>query len=430
MTYPLRCKHLCWLGVLVALGLGSAVSADIVSDIIARVPLAPRSFDQVITDLKALPTSGRCQLTTLGHTSEGRPIVMAEVTDFSSTSPQVTLFIVARQHGNEPAGTEATLAVLQQFCAAPTALEQDILKYLRVFAVCVANPDGAAHDRRHNGNDADLNRDWLNRSQTETRVLQAAIAAARPDALMDLHELPAEASKASYQENFVETEGVCEAFPGPVCHGAKQISAALGTWLRTFGYPLNVYYDYGTESNALCHRYVATRDHCPTFLCEAKNGPGRTLPVKAGYEAVAELVVANYLMHAGTSAAPAPVEVAVKQPEAAATGEPAKPVPAPAAEPAKPAEVQVKLEPESGKREARLLVQVQGGADFSYVELDVAGKTRALSNLRDNTWPLNLGSLTAGEYQVKVTAYGPGDMELASRELAVKVTSDSVSEAQ
>jgi hypothetical protein len=421
----LRCAC---LAALCLAGLGSALSADIVSDIIARVPSSPRSFDQVTQDLAALPATGRCRVTTLGHTSEGRPIVMAEVTDFQSTCPQVTLFIVARQHGNEPAGTEATLAVLQQFAAAPTSLEQGILKYLRIFAVPVANPDGAAHDRRHNGNDADLNRDWSSRTQTETRVIYTAILAAHPDAVMDLHELPADSDKASYQENFLETEGACSAFPSQLCRCTNQITAALRSWLRTFGYPLNVYYDYGSESSGLCHRYLADRDHYPTFLCEAKNGPGRTLPVKAGYEAIAELVVANYLMHAGAGPAPAPAEVAVKQPEAAPS--PAPPLPVTHAAPAAPAEVQVKLEPESGNREARLRVEVQGGADFSYVELSVAGQVRSLSNLRDNVWPLNLGSLAAGKYQVKVTAYGSGDTELASRELAVRVTSDSVSEAQ
>jgi hypothetical protein len=71
-------------------------------------------------------------------------------------------------------------------------------------------------------------------------------------------------------------------------------------------------------------------------------------------------------------------------------------------------------------------VQVRGGEGFSYVELSVGGKTRALSNLRDNLWPLNLGSLPPGIYQVRVTAYAEGEAEMASREITVQVTEQSV----
>ena len=429
MQWP-RSNGLRWLALAAIMCLGGMArsgSADIVSDIVGRVPSSPHSFDQVMQELAALPATGRCKLSVLGKTSEGRPIVMAEVTDFQSTYPQSTLFIIGRQHGNEAAGTESSLALLQQFAAAPTDLEKDILKYLRIVAVPVANPDGMAHGKRDNANGADLNRDWATRSQTETRVIDAAVRAERPDAVMDLHELPTESGKASYQENFLETEGSCDALPPQLSRRAKQISTALASWVRTFGYPLNVYYDYAGESIALCHRYFAFKEQYPTFLCEAKNGPGRTLPKRAGYHIIAALVVANYLMHDGAGQAPAaPAPAAVKQPDAA------QPPATPQAEVKRaPAEVHVSLEPQAGgKREARLHVQVQGGEDFSYVELSVSGQTRALSNLRDNTWPLNAGSLPAGEYQVKVTAYGPGETELASRELAVKMTGDSVLAAE
>ncbi len=415
-----------WALALILVGLGSSLSADIVSDIIARVPSSPRSFDRLMMDLAALLATGRCKLTTLGKTPEGRPLVMAEVTDYQSPYPQVTLFIIARQHGNEAAGSESALAILQHFAAAPTTLERDILKYLRIVAVPVANPDGAAKYRRANSRGVDLNRDWGRLSQPETRMIEAAVRRERPNAILDLHELPAKSSKASYQENFLETTGSSKALSPELCRRTKQISTALGSWLRSFGYPLHIYYDYPGDSFALCHRYFGLKRQFPTFLCEAKNGPGRTLPVRAGFHVVAALVVANYLMHDGISAPPPPAKSeAAKSPEETAlpAGQPdIKPAPA------KPAGVEVNLEPEpnSQKKGTRIHVRVEGGEDFSYVELSVDGKTRALSNLRENVWPLNLGGLPEGEYQLKVIAYGPGEVEMASREMPLQVNGESV----
>jgi hypothetical protein len=419
-----------WAAVLLLAAAASSLSADIVSDIVARVPTSPRSFEQVMSALAALPATGRCKLTTLGRTPQGRPLVMAEVTDFQSTYPQSTLFIIGRQHGTEAAGSESALALLQHFAAAPTQLEQDILKYLRLVAVPVANPDGMAGHHRDNANGVDLNRDWGRLSQPETRLIEAAVRRERPNAILDLHELPAESSKAAYQENFLETTGTCEALSPTLCRRAQQISTALIGWLRTFGYPLHVYYDYPGDSFALCHRYFGLKQQYPTFLCEAKNGEGRTLPVRAGFHVVAALVVANYIMHDGLGPAPAAAGTGAPPPEGVRQA--AAPQPEIKPPPPEPAEVHVNLEPApaGGKQDARLHVRVQGGEDFSYVELSVGGRTRALSNLRDNTWPLDLGALPVGQYRLRVAAYDLRDQELASRELAVQVTGESVLAAQ
>lgn len=417
-----------WGALLLLAGLSSPLYADIVSEIVARVPASPRSFEQIMSDLAALPATGRARLKTIGASVQGRPLVMAEVSDFQSTYPQSTLFIIARQHGTEAAGSESALALLQHFALAPTSLEREILRHLRIVAVPVANPDGMVSRRRANANGVDLNRDWGSLSQPETRLIEAAVRGERPDAILDLHELPAASGKEAYQENFVETTGRSEALCPNLVRRTKQISAALTDWLRTLGYPLNVYYDYPGENLALCHRYFGLKQQYPTFLCEAKNGKGRTLAVRAGFHVVAALVVANYIMHDRAGPRPiAPVETSGAQPEKAGRAA-AEPQTVEPSVPAEPAEVQISLEPQAatGQGAARLHVRVQGGEDFAYVELAVDGKIRALSNLRDNTWPLNFGALPAGRYQITVTAYGPGDMQMASRELAVEVTGETL----
>jgi hypothetical protein len=418
-----------WGLLLACLGLVSSCYADIVGDLLARVPNSPRTFSRLMTDLAALPATGRARLTTLGQTPQGRPLVMAEVTDFQSTYPQFTLFIIARQHGTEASGSEAAMALLEHFAAAPTPLERDILKYLRIIAVPVANPDGMANGRRANSRGVDLNRDWSSLSQVETRLIDAAVRRERPDAVMDLHELPASSAKESYQENFLQTTGTSKALCPQLCRRTKEISAAMGSWLRGYGYDLRVYYDYPGENHDLAHRHFGLGRQYPTFLCEAKNGAGRTLRVRTGFHLVAALVVANYIMHDGLGQPPPAPAAQVTNSAPAADSVPATPT---ASNPPEPAQVEVNLEPEpNGQHKGtRIHVRVQGGEEFSYVELSVGGQTRALSNLRDNLWPLNLNSLEPGAYQLKVTAYGPGEVELASREVPLQVSGESVAAGQ
>ncbi len=415
-----------WCLGVVLLALASPLSAEIVADIVARCPTSPRSLSEVMAALDRLQTTGRCTLTLLGNTPQKRPLVLAEVTDPQSPYRKATLFIIARQHGNEPAGTEAALALLEHFATAPTTLEKEILKFLRLVAVPVANPDGTAVGRRANANGVDLNRDWAALSQPETRMIDAAVRRVQPDAILDLHELPANSAKDSYGENFLETVGSSAALPALLSQRTKQITKALTAWLRTFGYNHNVYYDYPGDNLMLCHRYFGLYQQYPTFLCEAKTGPGRPLRTRVGFHVVSALVVANYLMHEGAVsglAASQPTAAAPKVAAASPDAAPQPPTPAP-----EPAQVQVTLDPAEGgrKQEARLRVQVRGGEGFSYVELSVGGKTRALSNLRDNLWPLNLGSLPPGTYQVRVTAYAEGETEMARGEITVKVTEQSV----
>lgn len=407
-----------------ALSLPQTARADIFADIVGRCPTSLPSYSQIVAHLQKLDQNPRCAVKTLGKTPQGRPLLMAEVTDPTSTLPQATLFLVASQHGSEPAGACATLALLDHFAAAPTQLERDILKYLRLVAVPVANPDGYASGRRGNAAGVDLNRDWATLSQPETRLIDRAVRQVRPDALIDLHELPAESSKPAYQENFLETIGVGPGLPTGMTRRTKAMSAAIATWMRTFGYDLNVYYDYPGDSLALCHRYFGLGRQLPTFLCEAKRGAGRSLRERAGYHILSALVVANYLMNdgalTGATAAAQPAGV-----EGPSVQEDTGPVPAPApAAPGGPAGVELWFEPATGaeKLQGRLQVRVTGAPEFEYLTVTVAGRMRALGNSLVSSWPLDFGSLPAGEHTVCVTAFGHGDAALASREIAVEVS--------
>jgi hypothetical protein len=423
-----------WIALLLLAALPARLSADIFADILARVPQKPPSYVQIIEHLQALAQNPRCTVKCLGNSAGGRPLMMVEVTDPTSTCRKATLFIIAVQHGNEPAGAAASLALLDQFAAAPTSLEQNILKYLRLVVVPVANPDGYTANRRYNGNNADLNRDWISLIQPETQAINHAVHVVKPDAIMDLHELPAVSNRATYAENFLETEGMCASLPRGLCRETTSISSAIASWMRTFGYPLNVYFDYPGDSLALAHRHFGLGEHYPTFLCESKQGVGRPLPERAGFHILSALVIANHIMndgHAGgmTGQTPAPAPPGETPSLPGTTGGTPAPQEVAPATPPVPPQVQVALGSGADKHRAKLQVTVTGAPDFEYLTISVGGRMKALGNSPVSSWPLDFGSLPVGEHTVTVTAFGPGDTELASADFAVRVTENSVLDA-
>ena len=94
-----------------------------------------------------------------------------------------TLLIIGQQHGNEPAGGEAALAL-----AAELAAGASILDRVNVLIVPRANPDGAFHFVRGLANGADVNRDHLLEGTPEGRALGRVFVDYQPDVVLDCHE--------------------------------------------------------------------------------------------------------------------------------------------------------------------------------------------------------------------------------------------------
>ena len=131
-------------------------------------------------------------LGSLGRTAQDRDIPWLIFTREGLQDPAAVarlnrpiIWLVGQQHGNEPAGGEAMLALA-------SALADGELKPLldRVTVVVVprVNPDGAAAFQRRNGLDYDLNRDHLLAAQPETQAIQRAMVILPPDAVVDAHE--------------------------------------------------------------------------------------------------------------------------------------------------------------------------------------------------------------------------------------------------
>ena len=96
-----------------------------------------------------------------------------------------TVLILGQQHGNEPAGGEAALALAAELATPGGAA---ILDRVNVVIVPRANPDGAEHFVRGLANGADVNRDHLLAATPEGRALAQVFVAFQPDVVLDCHE--------------------------------------------------------------------------------------------------------------------------------------------------------------------------------------------------------------------------------------------------
>ena len=145
---------------------------------------------------------GEIKVLALGSSQSGRPI---EAIAFTRPAPPPALaasgavalaarrpavVVVAGQHGDEPAGTEALIVVAQELASGRLA---SVLERIDVVLVPRANPDGANAFTRAAADGTDINRDHLLLRTPEARVLTRLIGERAPVVVLDLHEYPVDA---------------------------------------------------------------------------------------------------------------------------------------------------------------------------------------------------------------------------------------------
>jgi hypothetical protein len=146
----------------------------------ARRDAVTRSVD----DLGAALGRTGISLQTLGQVSYGASSLPLWVLRQPAADPAApTLCLMAGIHGNEPAGVQALLALLQDMQAQPAAFAAH-----RYVVVPLANPWGWARDLRHNGDNRDAARQFTDGSAQEATLLKKLFAAERCSLLVDLHE--------------------------------------------------------------------------------------------------------------------------------------------------------------------------------------------------------------------------------------------------
>lgn len=196
-----RCLRLLWAGAWLASGVMAAAqgSAPYPAAVAARFPAPAAAYPtpglqpgretwtdnaELAAALRTLAGSGAAELMPLGRTDGAAELLALR---FSRGAGRPVALLVAQQHGNEPAGAEALLAVAMQL-GNPSHPLAAVLDQLDVVLVPRANPDGASLSRRGNAAGLDVNRDHLLLRTREAGVLAQLVARLRPVLFVDLHE--------------------------------------------------------------------------------------------------------------------------------------------------------------------------------------------------------------------------------------------------
>ncbi len=175
----------------------------------------------------APPAVPAAQAITLGHSVQGRPIVLHE---FGSAGP--CLFIFGGIHGSEPTSVDVAEGILGLLRTYP-----GLYSRCRVAVLPRANPDGLMRGRRANANRVDLNRNfparnWKRReghgtrpgSEPETQALLAAMERLRPAAVVSIHS--------------IQNQPPCNNYDGPGGQMAETLARYNGyRVIASIGYP-------------------------------------------------------------------------------------------------------------------------------------------------------------------------------------------------
>jgi hypothetical protein len=144
------------------------------------------SYEEVGRQLRSIEASshGTVEVASAGLSGEGRPLLYATV----GNGPDV-FWLQARIHGNELHSTEAALQILKYLGSSGSPEARRIRDALTVVVIPMYNPDGATANIRQSTTPLriDLNRDWENFAQPESRAFYALWDRLEPRLALDLH---------------------------------------------------------------------------------------------------------------------------------------------------------------------------------------------------------------------------------------------------
>ena len=214
----------------------------------------------------------RMVLTSLGKSVQGLTLWMVTL----GTGGPKRIFYLCRQHGHEPASTEGALAFITELVKAdqdtPTA---DYLKSVTVYVVPMANPDGAEAFLRHNAHNVDINRDWIKRTQPETRALYLEISKLHPDWMTDQHELYPNDTRP----DFTEIAGIGSGASPNVIAACLDAQAVVSGAMQAEGFSVVNHQVTDRHPARLAHRFSSIVLGIPTLLFETNRLSGSGRPV-------------------------------------------------------------------------------------------------------------------------------------------------------
>jgi len=237
---------------------------------------------------------GRLKVASIGRSVNGKDIPLVTVSDPNvPVESTKRLFVICRQHGDEPASTEAMLNLIEDLVLLADEGTADLLSKVSFLVVPMMNPDGADRCVRRNANGADLNRDWLGLQQPETRYVCAAIDAAAPDVIIDAHEL----SPGNRRSDFVATAGPAYGVSPEVALESGRMQRLVIGMLRTHDMEVRSYQVEDQHPARLAHRYFPVYGNTTTFLFETRQAGLRQyqLQYRMKLHIVGTMTVAKYL---------------------------------------------------------------------------------------------------------------------------------------
>lgn len=122
------------------------------------------------------------KITLLGKSVEKRPIHKITL-----GSGRIKILVWSQMHGNETTPTKSVLDLIN-YLNKDSDLANQILSSVTLTIVPVLNPDGGVVYTRENANKIDLNRDALELSQPESRILRDLYNEIKPDFCFNLHD--------------------------------------------------------------------------------------------------------------------------------------------------------------------------------------------------------------------------------------------------
>ena len=123
-----------------------------------------------------------CSKTVLGISVLGKPIHL-----IATGSGKTKLLIWSQMHGNESTTTRA-ISDFMSFLTSNNLLAERFREQFTFKIIPILNPDGAELYTRENANDIDLNRDFINLSQPESKLLMELYNDFTPDYCFNMHD--------------------------------------------------------------------------------------------------------------------------------------------------------------------------------------------------------------------------------------------------
>ena len=237
---------------------------------------------------------GRMTLVSVGRSVQGREIPMVVL-----ASPGVALadtrrmFVMCRQHGDEPATTEAMLKLITDLVTSPSDEDADLLDRVSFFIVPMVNPDGAERKQRRNAEGVDLNRDWVALAQPETRAVRAAIDLVAPEVIVDAHEL----SPTNRGSDYLQCAGPSSGASAEVVEESVRIQSLMVGMLQTHCIEVTSYHIDNLRGTELAHRHFPTCANTKTFLFETRQAGARSgyIEYRMHLHIVGAMTIAKYL---------------------------------------------------------------------------------------------------------------------------------------